>query len=206
MWKSRIFFVGLVLVLASAQLWALPPSIVGADSRDALISGQIVEIRSLEDLVAYQESLIQEKEAIIAQKESEIELLQESLNTVKNESTGLTTDSTALLNQLEELKTQLETAKAESQMLQKLLNESKEELSALKAQLSEARAILEQEPDLLGGVFSAGVIYDTGFALSIDAGLIYDWIGLTVGIISDIDADFYLPSQWRYRAALQIYF
>lgn len=193
--KSKIFLVGLVLGLASLQLWALPPKIVGTDSRDAMISNQVIEIRGLEDLVKYQEKLL-------AEKENEIETLQKTLDKVKSESNGLNQDSETLMKQLETLKT-------ESKMLKKQLSESKEELTALQILLTEAQKILnEPVKTQFNYMFYAGGSLGTDDMFDIKTGLgfTYGMLGFMFGIESDLDADFFMPDQWTYEAAMQIYF
>lgn len=187
MWVKKLFSVGLVLVLASAALWAWPTFIVGQDSRDALINEMKLEIRLLEDTVVT--------------RESEIAKLQESLAMLTDESTGLMMDSQQLSDQLGSLKSQLENLKLQ-------LIASQEELNALQKLLQIAQEKLNSPPpNELGGVFGVGLIYDAGaLALEAETGLTYGRFGFTVGLLADIDADVYLPSRWRFKAGIQMYF
>jgi cellobiose-specific phosphotransferase system component IIA len=198
----------LVLVLLSAQLWALPTLIVGEDSRDTRLNEQA--------------SLIEDLQADIALKESEIVSLKGSLSMYQSDSEGLLTDSTQLLKQVNELKTQLETAKSELSEAKKLLSEAKgaqsessillvesaSELSASEALVETATDIVAVEPSPFGGFFGAGALYNPTGELAVEAyaGLSYGMFGVYAGVQSDVALDMYLPAKFTYKAGLQVQF
>ena len=201
--KSKIGLLLLVLLVVSVPLFALPTRFVGIDSRDAKINNQSERIASLEMQIA-------EYEVEVVLKASEIKSLQESLRIVLTESDGLEKDSIELLKLVSELESQLKIAQTEHQTLEISLDESKEELIESETLVTVATEIVKETPapNKLGGSFALNGMYnldgtiDAGF----DIGLTYSNYGLSIGIMSEVDSDMYLPSEWTYKASLQVFF
>ncbi len=199
--KSKMFLVLLVLVLASVPLYSWSPRLVGEDSRDALIHNQEMTIER-------QVSQISELQAALKLKENEIASLQESLTIALEDLAAAGSDSELLLKQVSDLETLLATAKTDSKTLETSLNESVIELIGTEVLVETATEIVETEPSKFGGSFALGGIYapDGTIDAEIVAGLTYGMFGIDLGIVADVDADMYLPSQWSYKAGIRVNF
>lgn len=199
--KSKIGLLLLVLVLASAQLWAIPSWLVGEDSQDALIFNQQKTIES-------QVSQISELQAALKLKENEIASLQKSLTIALDDLAAAGSDSELLLMQVKDLEELLATAKTDSKTLDTSLNESVIELIGTEVLVETATEIVKTEPSKFGGSFALGGIYapDGTIDAEIIAGLTYGMFGIDLGIVADVDADMYLPSQWSYKAGIRVNF